>query len=210
LVVSAIVFLYLFRWKAERYATFMASRFITQTEYELGRLFLNAFWEGVVWLSLLLMIACSILVLTLIPRFRSWFKNLKEDWTQLSYLLYGGSMIALVMTFEEFRYQEPYALIALLCLAGGAWGYLRSQRRWRGFLSLLAGVTLAMWISAAGIWLLVPAQDWSGWFHSRSTESERWFEAQRALIAWAWMVAVIALPAILKLIPHSSNTNSIA
>lgn len=206
LVVAAIVFLYLFRWKTERMATFMAARFIGQTQNELGRLVLSAFWEGVVWLSLLILITTVVLIFALIPRFRHWFSHLREDWTQLSYLLYGGSMLALVMTFEEYRFQEPYALIALLCLAGGAWGYLRNQRRLRGFLSLLAGATLAMWISAVGIWLLVPYQTWTNWFLSHPPEGERWFEAQQALIAWAWMIAVLALPAMLKLIPRNRDT----
>lgn len=202
LVVASIVFLYLFRWEAQRIATFMASRFVSQPQNELGRLMLTAFWEGVVWLSLLILIAFIVLLAALLPRFRHRIRHLQEDWTQFSYLLYGGAMLALVLTFEEYRYEEPYALIALLCLAAGAWGYLRSNRRIHGFLSLLAGATLAMWIAAAGIWLLVPQQSWSAWFQSHSSEGERWFEAQRALIAWVWMVAVLALPGLLKFLPR--------
>jgi hypothetical protein len=202
LVVATIVFLYLFRWEAQRIATFMASRFVSQPQNELGRLILATFWEGVVWLSLLILIAFIVLLLALLPRFRHRIRHLREDWTQFSYLLYGGAMLALVLTFEEYRYEEPYALIALLCLAAGAWGYLRSNRRFHGFLSLLAGATMAMWIAAAGIWLLVPQQSWSVWFQSHSPESERWFEAQRALIAWVWMVAILALPSLLKFLPR--------
>lgn len=210
LVVATIVFLYLFHWETQRIATFMASRFVSQPQDELGRLMLTAFWEGVVWLSLLIFIALIILPFALLPRFRHRIQHLQEDWTQFSYLLYGGAMLALVLTFEEYRYEEPYALVALLCLAAGAWGYLRSNHRIQGFLSLLAGATLAMWIAAAGIWLLVPQQSWSAWFQSHSPESERWFEAQQALIAWGWMIAVLALPGLLKLLPRRYETRPIS
>ena len=37
----------------------------------------------------------------------------------------------------------------------------------------------------------------------RQLVTERdWFEAQRALIAWVWMVAVLALPGLLKFLPR--------
>ncbi len=201
LIVSAIVFLFLFQWEAERIATLLASRFVVQPRDELGRLLLAAFWEGVVWLSLLGLVSFAILLLALLPRFRVPLRLLREDWTQLSYLLYGGSMLALVLTFKEYRYGEPYGLTALLCLAAGAWGYLRSSYPGRGFLALLGGATLAMWVAALGVWLLVPYQEWTAWFRWRPPESERWFAAEQALIGWAWMVVVMTLPGLLRLLP---------
>ncbi len=198
LVIAAVVFLFLFQWEAQRIAVQLASRFVVQPSEELGRLLLVTFWEGVVWLSLLALVAFSVQLLSLVPRFRSLTRRLAQDWTQLSYLLYGGSMLGLVLSLEEYRYAEPVALVAVACLAAGGWSYLRSSRPSRGFVRLLAGATLAMWVAAAGRWLLVPYQDWGGWFAWHPQQAERWFEAEQTLIAWAWMMVVMALPALLQ------------
>jgi hypothetical protein len=208
LVISAVVFLFLFQWKAQRLALTLASRFVVQPREELGRLLLVTFWEGVVWLSLLALVACSVQLLGLLPRFRSLARRLTQDWTQLSYLLYGGSMLGLVLTLEEYRHAEPVALVAVACLAAGGWSYLRSSRPLHGFVRLVAGATLAMWVAAAGRWLLVPYQDWAGWFIWHPQQAERWFEAQQTLIAWAWMMVVMATPALLQRLSRSSEPST--
>lgn len=205
LVLSAVVFLFLFHWEAKRIGTFLAARFVVQPNDELGRLLLLTFWEGVVWLSLLVLVSLGILALALLPRSRPLISQIKEDWTRLSYLVYNGSMLALVLAFDEYRYAEPYALVALACLAGGAWGYLRSRHPTRGFLALLVGGSLSMWVVAMGLWMLVPRQDWAMWFRWLPPERVRWFEAERALIEWLWMVVVLTLPSIWVLIPRLRN-----
>lgn len=199
LVFSAIIFLFLFQWEAERIATELASRFVVQSSDELGLLLLITFWKGVVWLSLLMLVSFVVLLLALFSPFRPLIHRLQEDWTQLSYLLYGGAMLALVLTFDEYRTQTPYALAALLCLAAGGYGYLRSSRPRRGFLALVTGATLAMWIAALGVWLLAP-QDWLALLHGQLPDSERFYAAEQALIGWIWMLVVLALPGLLKLL----------
>jgi hypothetical protein len=200
LILSGIIFAFLFQWKAERIATSLASRFIFQSNHEMGRLLLASFWQGVIWLSLFALAAFGILILRLIPAFRPWVDRLYEDWTQLSFLLYGGSILALVLTFNDYRNETPYALVALLCMAAGAWGYLRSSRPRQAFLALAAGATLAMWVAAAGVWLLVPTQDWAAWFQEHPPSRERWFEAIQTLVVWVWMLVVLALPALGKIL----------
>jgi hypothetical protein len=205
LILSGIVFAFLFQWKAERIATSLASRFVFQSNSELGRLVLTSFWQGVLWLSLFVLVAFAILLLKMIPPFRPWARRLREDWTQISYLLYGGSMLALVWTFNDYRNETPFALIAIGCMIAGAWGYLRSSRPRQAFLALVAGATLAMWVAAIGVWLLVPSQDWAAWFQAHPSSGERWFEALQTLIVWMWMLVVMALPALVRLIPHQPD-----
>jgi hypothetical protein len=203
LVFSAIVFAFLFQWKAERIATALASRYIVQSNNELGRLILVSFWQGVVWLSLFALIAVLILLLRQIPAFRPWVFRLRDDWSQLSYLLYGSSTLAVVLTFEEYTIgTTPFILAALLCMAAGAWSYLRSSHPGRGFRSLVIGATLAMWVAIAGVWLLAPRQDWTVLFSPYPPEQERWFETWQALIGWGWMVMILALPAMLRYLPR--------
>lgn len=206
LIFSAIVFAYLFQWKAERIATAMASRFVLQPNNELGRLFLTGFWQGVVWLSLFALVGLLILILRLIPRCRPWVYRLREDWTQLSYLLYGSAILAVTLTFEEYSAEKtPFILAALICMAAGAWSYLHSSRPQQGFLALLVGASTAMWIAAIGVWILVPSQEWAAWFTAHPADSERWLEAGRTLTTWFWILVVMALPALLKFIPRTSD-----
>jgi hypothetical protein len=200
LLISAVVFLYLFHWEAQRIGTFLAARFVVQPDNGYGRLLLNIFWEGVVWLSLLLFAAGVILLMTRLKHFQSLKQHLHQDWTLLSYLVYNGSMLALFLVFEDYRNAEPYLLTAQFCLAAGAWGYLRSRRPLNGLWSMILGGSLAMGVAALGMWILVPLQDWTSWFRWHSPEQERWFEVQRALIGWFWMVVVLVLPALTRLL----------
>ena len=198
LLISGVVFLYLFHWEAQRIGTFLAARFVAQPDYGSGRLLLNIFWEGVVWLSLLLCAAGAILLLTRLKHFWPLKQSVREDWTLLSYLVYNGSILALFLVFEDYRNAEPYLLTAQFCLAAGAWGYLRSRRPLNGLGSMILGGSMAMGVAALGVWILVPLQDWTTWFRWHSPEQERWFEVQRALIGWFWMVVVLVLPALVR------------
>jgi hypothetical protein len=197
LVLSAVVFVYLFQWEAEWIGLRLSARFSRLPGDELTRLLLNVFWQGVVWLTLLLFATAVYLLLALLPRFRTLIRRLEEDWTRLSYLLYSGSMVALLLAFDEYSIEETYALVAVLALTAGAWGYLRGDRPAKRFFSLLTGVSLAMSVVVVGKWLLVPNQDWMIWFTTHPPERERWLEAGTALIGWAWMVVILALPALL-------------
>ena len=203
LIISAVVFLYLFHWEAQRIGTFLAARFVVQPTNDYGRLMLILFWEGIVWLSLLVVLASAILLLTRFAHFQSLRQNVREDWTLLSYLVYNGSMLAVFLVFEDYRNAEPYLLTAQFFLAAGAWGYLRSRRPLTGFWSMLLGGTLAMGVAALGVWILAPLQDWTTWFRWHSPEQERWFEVQRAMIGWFWMVVVLVLPALTRLLGRS-------
>jgi hypothetical protein len=203
LIISAVVFLYLFHWEAQRIGTFLAARFVVQPTNDYGRLLLILFWEGIVWLSLLVVIGSAILLLTRFTHFQPLRQNVREDWTLVSYLVYNGSMLAVFLVFEEYRNAEPYLLTAQICLAAGAWGYLRSRRPLTGLWSMLIGGTLAMGAAALGMWVLAPLQDWTSWFRWHSPEQERWFEVQRALIGWFWMVVVLVLPALTRFLQRT-------
>lgn len=205
LVLAAIVFLYLFQWEAERVATTLAARFVVQPDGDLGRLLLASFWEGVVWLGLLSLVAIVGLVLAALPRFRPLVVRLREDWTQLSYLLYGGATLVLVLTFDGYRYETPFALLALVCLAAGAWGYLQSPGKRSRLLALLTGITLAMAVNTVGKWIITPQQNAALLFLGRTAEQERWFEVRSTLFEWGWMAIAVALPALLTRLKSPPN-----
>lgn len=202
MVLSAIVFLFLFQGEAQRISALLSSKFVIQPIDELGRLLLVVFWDGMVWFTLLVLVAFSILILSRVPGFRPLVQRLWDDWTRLSYLLYGCSVLALVMTLDAYKYEAIFALIAIIFLAAGAWGYLQNNSQSNRFLALLSGLTLSMFVVWAGKWMLVPRLDWIVWFRADSPKSGQWFEPQQAVIGLAWMVIVIALPYLLRMFPR--------
>jgi hypothetical protein len=108
----------------------------------------------------------------------------------------------LALAFNQYRYEKPYAVASTFCLMTGAWLYLRSSKRWKRTLSLLVGLTLAMWTAAAGLWSEGYWQSLNNWQSWGSSESERWFEGFRAILAWGWMVLAICAPALLRFLPR--------
>jgi len=111
----------------------------------------NASWfvkqifnQGTLWIGLFLSILLIFLLTRAIPRLRPFHQRLRDDWTLLCFLLYGATPLVIVISFEEFKHEEPFLMLSFLALALGAWLYLRSIKPWRKFWSLLGGVTVAM------------------------------------------------------------------
>lgn len=202
LVLSAFSFLFLFNQTIDLISPYnIINRFQPHAWGESERLLLQAFWAGMMWLSLFVFVFLAIAIAALWQRFRQFYWRLRWDWTQVSFILYSGSILGFILLFDEYSYQEPYLFASLLCLAAGAWLYLRSPKGWQRLFVLLAGITLAMFISAAGKWFIVPRQDWSIYFQRHPAESEIWFFAKRTLLEWGWLVVLLLAPGIMSLLP---------
>jgi len=206
MALAIISFIFLGQWLANLSAPVFMTQLNLPVQSESARLLLHSLWAGLMWLSLFALVTLVVAVLAIWRRFRQFYWRLRQDWTLVSFVIYGGTLFALVLLFDEYRYEEPYALLSLLCLATGAWHYLRNPHPWQRTLALLSGATLAMWVAAAGIWLIVPAQPWESWFQWHPAERERWFEAGKALVEWAWIVVALLAPALLALKRPDSNT----
>jgi hypothetical protein len=198
LALSAASFLFVFQWVADLASPAVLARLGAGHWDASTRLVLQGLWAGLMWLSLFVILMVVLGILALARRFSDFLRRIFQDWTQVSYILYGGVLMALVMAFEDYRYEEPYAVASSLCLAAGALLYLRCPQPWQRGMALLSGLTLAMWTAALGKWLIVPAQDWALWFNWHSPQTERWFEAQRTLLEWGWMVLFLLAPALIK------------
>lgn len=154
------------------------------------------FHGGVLWIWLLLLVLLIFLLTKLIPRFRSFHQRLQADWTLLCFLLYGSMPFVIVISFEEFKIEEPYVLLAFLSLALGGWLYLRSRTLWKKFWSLLGGLTLSMSFAVLGQTLL----------HESSfpfTNFPRWTTTLSTVIMWMWMTLFMLVSAALNLLPLS-------
>jgi len=76
---------------------------------------------GMDWFVLLALTGVVVLALTTIPPLRRAFKRLRDDWTLLSFALYGSTATAIAYTFEDCPQPRCFSVIlSLLTLA--AWG----------------------------------------------------------------------------------------
>jgi hypothetical protein len=155
----------------------------------------QVFHQGVLWIWLLLSILLILLLTRLVPRLRSFHQRLRSDWTLLCFLLYGAMPFMIVLSFEEFKREEPYLLLSFMTLALGGWLYLRNSSSWNKFWSLLFGMTLAMFIAVMGQTFLYE----SSFPH---TTFPRWTTTLSTVIMWMWMVLFMIISAGLNLLPR--------
>jgi len=156
----------------------------------------QVFHQGVLWIWLLLSILLIFLLTRLIPRLHPFHQKLRADWTLLCFLLYGAAPIVIVISFEEFKNEEPYLLMSFLALALGGWFYLQNIVPWKKFWSLIGGLTLAMSVAVVGQTLLFESS-------FPGTMFPRWTTTWSTVIMWMWMVLFMFISAGLSLLPRS-------
>lgn len=166
--------------------------------------------EGMFWVAILVTFLILAGLIALIPWFRSFTRRLWKDWTLISYIFYGASLLIFFIDFDEYRYDEWYRLASMLALAMGAWGYLRASSPVRRTAALLVGITVCMAIMGVGKYFLVPLQDWAQWFRWHSAETERWFESLRTIASWFWMIVFIGLPGLLQTLRREVSSAQLA
>lgn len=156
-------------------------------------------FEGGWWFGLLI---AMILLLT-VTRTLPAFQRFRNDWTLLCFIPYGGTLFALMITFDEYTGDEPFMFFTFLVLASGAWLYLHSKNKWKRFGALFGAMTLAMFIAAAGKAILLPSQDWLFFIDSASWKTEVMF----TINTWIWLAMIMILPVTLNL-PRFENVSS--
>jgi hypothetical protein len=155
--------------------------------------------------SFLLMGLILVLLFRLIPHTRDVWKRIRTDWTRLSFLLYGGLVFGILIMFDEYHHEHIWLLLSLICLAIGAWLYLRAKNQKQRLLALLGGVTTAMWIVALAKWMLIPLQEWPTGYPVAPSETTRWLETGSAMIYWVFILIMLIAPALLNLLPQAPH-----
>jgi hypothetical protein len=202
---SAFSFMVLFQWAADLVTPAMLTNLGILPHDESTRLILHAFWAGLMWFSLFAMTFLVLGLLAVIRKFRILLVRIQHDWTIASYILYSGAIFTLLLTFNQYRYEKTFALASSLCLATGAWLYLKSPRPWQRTLSLLTGLTLASGAIAASQWSAENLADWRQLLIWIPPDSERSFEVYRVLLDWGWMVLFLLAPYLIRLIPSQNK-----
>ena len=157
-------------------------------------------YQGLLWIGLLAAALFVALVTRIVAPWRPFHWRLRRDWTLLPFALYGATLFALLLTFDDYAGEELYKIAAMLLLAAGGWFYLRTVRPWRRSLALFIGLTLAMAVAAAGKAILCSSPNWPypGHFTWQS-------EAMSTVIMWGWLTLAIFASGLLGLLPHPDN-----
>lgn len=155
--------------------------------------------------SLLLSALIVVNLLRVLPHTRGVWQRIRADWTQLSFLLYGGLVLGIRLMFEEYRYHDLWQLTAWACLGLGAWGYLVAKRQKQRILALTGGATAAMWTVAIAKWALVPRQSWLNPYLVSPVQTTRLVEVGSAVTFWACILLVLLAPTLLNLVPRAAR-----
>jgi len=156
-------------------------------------------YQGKLWIGLFVATLIIVLVAWVSPRWRSLYWRIRRDWTLLSFALYGASLFALLFTFDDYPYDEPYIMAGMVILAMGGWFYLRSRWLWQRALALFTGLTLAMAVAATGKAVIYSIPGWSSGMFTWQTE------AMGTGIMWGWLVTMVFSPILLNLLPRPAE-----
>jgi hypothetical protein len=138
----------------------------------------------------------------LLPHTRGVWQHIRADWTQLSFLLYGGLVFAIWLLFQEYRYDDLWQLVVGASLVLGAWGYLFAKRQHQRILALVCGATAAMWTVAIAKWALIPRQGWLNPYLASPVQTTRWIEVGSTVTVWACMLLLLLAPTLLNRLPR--------
>ena len=171
------------------------------------RIIYSGVFQFIVLFFTLLSALILVNLLRLLPYTRTVWQHIRVDWTQLSFMFYGGLVFYIMFTFGEYRHEELWKFTAWICLALGAWLYLRAKRQKQRILALIGGATGAMWIVALAKWTLIPLQKWPTGYPVAPSEAARWVEPGSAMISWGWILVMLIAPALLSLLSSSPPPN---
>jgi len=190
----------LFASDAKRIINYASKTLTARIQYSV---LMNGFFWFVAFTALIFLI----LLLRTWPRTRKLAQCIRQDWTLLSFMIYGGIVFDLELVFEEYAYDEAWKIACRVCLALGAWVYFRNADHRKRIIALLAGVTLTFWIAAVGKWIVLPLQSW-GAFYGYDHWTYRRFELGSTLASWGWVIFFMLLPALVIRIPQPKQVNS--
>ena len=147
---------------------------------------------GLLWMGLILLLLLLVVISRSVPRFRPFHQRLRDDWTLLSFIIYGAMPFVLFITYNEYKNEEPFMFMSLMVLAVCGWLYLKSYEPLKRFLYLYGGVALSMLVAAIGKSVLEESSFPGG--------SSTWqTEFMDTLIIWLWLALIMLIPVSFKL-----------
>lgn len=131
--------------------------------------------------------------------------QVQQEWTLLSFLLYGMAIVP-VLGNDEFRGVEGYEIVSLLILALGAGLYLTAPRRGQRILALIVAVILSPAVMSLGLYQTFPAQSWV----DAPTVPLRLWEALQPVLYLSPLPILLLLAALAPRLPWRSGPASVS
>lgn len=201
LVLSGISFMYLFNQAADLSTPYLLDNIQSGVPGEVDHILLQAFWAGFLWLGFFVLVFLILGILLIWHRFQMLFLRLRQDWTQVSFILYNGSYLALLLFFGHSSLKEAVVIASLFSLAIGSFFYLHCPQGWQRMLALLAGISLAMFIGAAGEFQTMTDRVGANLLQASDLGGEFLLESGRLVVVWCWLVVLLLAPGILNILP---------
>ena len=151
------------------------------------------------WIGLILLVFLLLATSRSIPRFHPFYQRLRNDWTLLSFLLYGTVPLMLWLIFDEYVNEEPFFALSLFMLALGGWFYLKNDEPLKRFVSLQIGLAFSIFMAAVGKAALIM------WSRSQVFDFILKDELLSTLMTWVWLALIMLIPLLLKLFPRSKD-----
>lgn len=147
--------------------------------------------KGLLWLMLFCLTLLVVILLSIIRRFQPLAARVRQDWSMISYILYGEAIFALYFLYNSQGFDPNFAFASLLCLLAGIWFFLRSQAHGQRLLALVSCLTLAVALGAMDQWPQSTGA-WPAWSELRSAG------VAHLLQVWFWIVSALLLPGLLS------------
>lgn len=152
-----------------------------------------------IFLPILLLCGGALALSAFIPLFRPIFQQVRQDWSLVSFLLYGLPLFMVVLA-SEYRGLGLYKLASLIILGIGALLYLRPAGSWSRLITLVIALGLSMGVLGLGIYLVYPQQSWAA-----HTTFPRWWEAIWPFLVGISLAVNMVMPVLLSHLPKASD-----
>lgn len=129
---------------------------------------------------------------------RTFYLRARNDWTLLSFMLYGATILTVLIGDDISPGQAPFKLLGLAVLAAGAYAYLRLSTPWKRLGVLLLGILLAMGVMSLMVYLLYDSRP--------SHHFPLWWEMLIFLFDGIALMLLVSAPASLHLLPSSGRS----
>ena len=136
-------------------------------------------------------------LLRIVPSFHA---RVRQEWTLLSFLLYGIAILP-ILGNDEFHGVEGYQAASLLALAVGAGLYLAAPKRWQRVLALVGPAVLSPAVMSLGLYQTFPAQPWA----DPANVSFRLWEALQPVLYLSALPILLLLAALAPQLPWSGR-----
>ena len=136
-------------------------------------------------------------LLRIVPGFHT---RVRQEWTLLSFLLYGIAIMP-VLGNDEFHGVGGYQTASLLALALGAGLYLAAPKRWQRVLALVGPAVLSPAVMSLGLYQTFPAQPWA----DPANVSFRLWEALQPVLYLSPLPILLLLAALAPRLPGSGR-----